>query len=101
LTLADRHIKAALHRIWSEGKGVMLDSARYGSNAAECLLAVMEAKQSDYCNLHLALARSWTSLARENEAVATILAIWQLAECTSEQPYGLACYQLDGHRAQA
>jgi hypothetical protein len=58
----------------------MLNSERYRQNAAECLSAAMDAQQPDYRDLHLGLARSWISLAREDEAVATLLAIWRVAD---------------------
>jgi hypothetical protein len=46
----------------------MHDSRRYRDSAAECLLAAQEASQL-YCReLHLSMAISWLSLARQDEA---------------------------------
>jgi hypothetical protein len=46
----------------------MHDSRRYRDSAAECLLAAQEA--SLHCReLHLSMAISWLSLARQDEAI--------------------------------
>ena len=47
----------------------MHDSRRYRDSAAECLLAAQEASEL-YCReLHLSMAISWLSLARQDEAI--------------------------------
>jgi hypothetical protein len=57
----------------------MNDAQRYRMNAAECLSA---AERSDpaYRGLTLAIAASWLSLARQQEAVDGLLAIWSKAQ---------------------
>jgi len=47
----------------------MHDSQRYRDSAAECLLAAEEACQPYYRKLHLSMAISWLSLARQYEAI--------------------------------
>jgi hypothetical protein len=44
-------------------------SRRYRDSAAECLLAAQEASQPHYRKLHLSMAISWLSLARQYEAI--------------------------------
>jgi hypothetical protein len=44
-------------------------SGRYRDSAAECLLAAQEASQSHHRKLHLSMAISWLSLARQYEAI--------------------------------
>ena len=53
----------------------MHDSQRYRAIAGECLLAAREC-QPCYRKLHLSMAASWLSLARQDEAVDSVLAIW-------------------------
>jgi hypothetical protein len=47
----------------------MHDSRRYRDSAAECLLAAQEASQLHCRELHLSMAISWLSLARQDEAI--------------------------------
>ena len=47
----------------------MHDSRRFRDSAAECLLAAQEASQPHCRELHLSMAISWLSLARQYEAV--------------------------------
>ena len=47
----------------------MHDSRRYRDSAAECLLAAQKASQSHCRKLHLSMAISWLSLARQYEAI--------------------------------
>ena len=47
----------------------MHDSRRYRDSAAECLLAAQEASQPHCRKLHLSMAISWLSLARQYEAI--------------------------------
>ena len=47
----------------------MHDSQRYRDNAAECLLAAQEAREPHYRQLHLSMALSWLSLARQDEVM--------------------------------
>jgi hypothetical protein len=54
----------------------MQNSERCRSNAAECLLAAQEAYQPYYRKLHLSMAVSWLSLARQYEARVNPLASW-------------------------
>jgi hypothetical protein len=44
-------------------------SRRYRDSAAECLLAAQEASQPHCRKLHLSMAISWLSLARQYEAI--------------------------------
>ena len=57
----------------------MHDSRRYRDSAAECLWAAQEACQPYYRRLHLSMAASWLSLARQDEAIDGVLAIWGTA----------------------
>jgi hypothetical protein len=50
-------------------EGAMHDSQRYRDRAAECLLAAQEACEPYYRKLHLSMAASWLSLARQDEAI--------------------------------
>jgi hypothetical protein len=60
-------------------EGAMHDSQRYRDRAAECLLAAQEACQPYYRKLHLSMAASWLSLARQGEAIDNLLATsWNL-----------------------
>jgi hypothetical protein len=56
----------------------MHDSQRYRIIAGECLLAAREC-QPCYRKLHLSMAASWLSLARQDEAMDGVLAIWGTA----------------------
>ena len=47
----------------------MHDTQRYRKNAAECLLAAQEARDPHHRQLHLSMALSWLSLARQDEAM--------------------------------
>jgi hypothetical protein len=60
-------------------EGAMHDSRRYRDSAAECLLAAQEACQPYYRKLHLSMAASWLSLARQDEAIDNLLASWDTA----------------------
>jgi hypothetical protein len=53
----------------------MNDAQRYRMNAAECLLAA-ERCELPYRGLTLVIAASWLSLARQQEAIDELLAIW-------------------------
>lgn len=53
----------------------MNDTLRYRANAAECLSAAERCK-SPYHRLTLAIAISWLTLARHQEAVDELLMIW-------------------------
>jgi hypothetical protein len=57
----------------------MHDSRRYRDSAAECLWAAQEACQPYYRKLHLSMAASWLSLARQDEAIDNLLASWDMA----------------------
>jgi hypothetical protein len=58
----------------------MHDSRRYRDSAAECLWAAQEACQPYYRRLHLSMAASWLSLARQDEAIDNLLASWDTAK---------------------
>ena len=55
----------------------MQDSRRYRNQAAGCLLAAQGAHEPHYRRLHLSMASSWLSLARQDEAMDKLLAIWE------------------------
>jgi hypothetical protein len=57
----------------------MYDSRRYRDSAAKCLLAAQEACQPYYRKLHLSMAASWLSLARQDEARDNLLASRDMA----------------------
>jgi hypothetical protein len=57
----------------------MHNSRRYRYNAAECLLAAHEERQSCYRKVRLSMAASWLSLARRDEAMDNLLACWDTA----------------------
>src|SRR5260370_24931977 len=59
-------------------EGAMHDSRRYRDSAAKCLLAAEEACQPYYRKLHLSMAASWLSLARQDEAIDNLVASWDL-----------------------
>ena len=52
----------------------MHDSERYRHNAAECLLAAQEDARFCYRKLRLSMATSWLSLARQDEAMHSLVA---------------------------
>ena len=56
-------------------EGAMYDSKRYRSNAADCLMAAQDASGSR--GVRLSMAVSWLSLARQDEAMDDLLAIWE------------------------
>jgi hypothetical protein len=56
----------------------MEDAQRYRINAAECLSAA-ERCEPAYRSLTLAIAASWLSLVRQQEAIDELLAIWSKA----------------------
>ena len=47
---------------------VMHESRRYRYNAAECLRAARQARDPIHRKVHLSMALSWLSLARQDEA---------------------------------
>jgi hypothetical protein len=59
-------------------EGAMHNSRRYRDSAAECLLAAQEECQPYYRKLHLSMAASWLSLARQDEAIDNLLASWDM-----------------------
>jgi hypothetical protein len=52
----------------------MQDAQRYRANAAKCLLAARQERQPSYRTLHLSMATSWLSLARQDEVMGDVLA---------------------------
>ena len=58
----------------------MPDPQRYRSNAAECLSAAHEGRQSSYSKLNFSLASLWLALAEQDEEVGNLLASWGMAE---------------------
>jgi hypothetical protein len=58
----------------------MRDSKRYRSNAADCLMAAQDACRPGWRGIHLSMAASWLSLARQSEAMDHLLASWQAAK---------------------
>jgi hypothetical protein len=61
----------------------MKDAQRYRMNAAECLSAA-ERCELPYRGLALAVAASWLSLARQQEAMDELLTIWSNAHSATE-----------------
>jgi len=61
----------------------MEDARRYRLNAAECLSAADRSGPS-YRGLTLAIADSWISLARQQEAMDELLGIWTKANSATE-----------------
>jgi hypothetical protein len=53
----------------------MDDTRRYRLNAAECLLAAKTCR-SDYREIILSISACWHLLARQDEAMNTLLANW-------------------------
>ena len=83
----------------------MIDVQRYRANAAECLSAA-ERSAADFRGLTLAIAASWLSLARQQQTMDDLLAIWSKAQPTSLAPRGLrpfrypSCSRVTGIRAE-
>jgi len=69
-------------------EGAMHDSQRYRDSAAECLLAAEEACQPYYRRLHLSMAASWLSLARQDEAIDDLFASWDTDKPIREPAIG-------------
>jgi hypothetical protein len=69
-------------------EGAMHDSQRYRDSAAECLLAAEEACQPYYRKLHLSMAASWLSLARQDEAIDNLFASWDTDKPIREPAIG-------------
>jgi hypothetical protein len=57
----------------------MNDSRSYRSNAADCLSAAHACRTGNR-GIHLSMAISWLSLARQNEARGDLLASWEAAK---------------------
>ena len=57
----------------------MNDARRYRMNAVECLSAAKRC-EPPYRGLILAVATTWHALARQDEAIAELLAIWNEAD---------------------
>jgi hypothetical protein len=55
----------------------MHDSKRYRSNSADCLMAAQDACQPGNRGIHLSMAASWLSLARQDETMDDLLASWE------------------------
>ena len=69
----------------------MNDAQRYRMNAVECLSAAERCEPS-YRGLTLATAASWLSLARQQEAMDELLAIWSNAQsATPIRPFLALC----------
>jgi hypothetical protein len=60
----------------------MDDAQRFRTNAADCILAA-ERSGPAYRDLTFAIAESWLSLARQQEAMDGLLAIWNEARSTT------------------
>ena len=69
-------------------EGAMHDSQRYRDSAAERLLAAEEACQPYYRRLHLSMAASWLSLARQDEAIDNLFASWDTDKPIREPAIG-------------
>jgi hypothetical protein len=52
------------------------DSERYRSNAADCLSEAHDVGHPDHSNLNLFTAAAWLSLARQDEAIESVIASW-------------------------
>ena len=77
--------KAANARNMSGNRKVsnaMLDSERYRAHAAECLTVAEETADPYIRQVHLTLASSWMTLARDDEAVNGLLAGWGIRTWT-------------------
>ena len=55
----------------------MHDPKRYRSSAADCLTAARDACRPGNRGIHLSMAASWLSLARQDEAMDDLLAKWE------------------------
>jgi hypothetical protein len=64
----------------------MDDAQRYRMNAAGCLSAA-ERCGSDYRALTLAIAASWLSLARHQDAMEELLAVWSKAQSRARRDF--------------
>ena len=60
----------------------MLDSERYRAHAAECLTVAEETADPYIRQVHLTLASSWITLARDDEGVNRLLAGWGIGTTT-------------------
>jgi hypothetical protein len=74
----------------------MRDVQRYRTNAAECLSAAQRC-ELPYRDRTLAVAEAWLSLARQQETMVELLAIWSEASAatttvSSPQPFILATF---------
>jgi hypothetical protein len=58
----------------------MRASQRYREIATECLLAAQATRDPNYIRLHISMATSWVTLARQDEATADLLASWNVPE---------------------
>jgi hypothetical protein len=58
----------------------MHDAKRYRSNTADCLMAAQDACRPGNRGIHLSIAVSWLSLARQSEAMDHLLASWQAVQ---------------------
>ena len=56
----------------------MYDAERYRYNAAECLVAAYDPRQPDYRKLNFSMAALWLALAAADEAVANLVASWDI-----------------------
>jgi hypothetical protein len=63
----------------------MNDAQRYRMNAAKCL-STAERSGPSYHGLTIAIAASWFSLARQQEAMDELLAIWRKAHAGKSAP---------------
>jgi hypothetical protein len=67
----------------------MNDAQRYRMNAAQCLSAAERCEQP-HRRPALAMAEAWLSLARHEEAMDGLLAIWAEGEATHDRRGGVA-----------
>jgi hypothetical protein len=58
----------------------MHDSKSDRPNASDCLMAAQDACRPGNRGIHLSMAASWLSLARQNEATDRLLASWEAAK---------------------
>jgi hypothetical protein len=70
------HLKVSPRRNTSgRMEATVHDSERYRSNAADCLSEAHE-RQPSHRNLNLFAAAAWLSLARQDEAMESVIASW-------------------------
>jgi hypothetical protein len=69
----------------------MNDTQRYRMNAAECILAGERCGPA-YRDLTFALAKSWLSLARQQEAMDEVLVIWSNASSATSTVSSPHCF---------